>query len=92
LLRRLPERVFAAAGIAVFATGAALRGLPYDAVALVCSGATGLGLPCVLIAAMTAVRREAPAAWVPYGGDREHAAVRTERGGAGGRCGPGGGG
>lgn len=64
LLRRLPERVFAAAGIAVFATGAALRALPYDAVALVCSGAIGLGLPCVLIAAMTAVQREAPAAWV----------------------------
>ncbi|MGW0774127.1 hypothetical protein ACWD01_10895 [Streptomyces sp. NPDC002835] len=56
--------MFAAAGIAVLATGAALRGLPYDAVALVCSGAIGLGLPCVVITAMTAVQREAPAAWV----------------------------
>ncbi|MGX6740535.1 hypothetical protein [Streptomyces xantholiticus] len=64
LLRRLPERVYAAAGLAVFAAAAALRALPYDAVALACSAAIGLGLPCVLIAAMTAVQRETPAASV----------------------------
>ncbi|MFE7777550.1 MFS transporter [Streptomyces sp. NPDC057445] len=60
LLRRLPHRVFAAAGIALFSVAVALRSLPYDAVALSASGAIGLGLPCVLIAAMTAVQRETP--------------------------------
>ncbi|MEU0373881.1 MFS transporter [Streptomyces sp. NPDC006283] len=60
LLRRMPERPFAASGVAVFAAGVGLRGLPYDAVALVCSAAIGLGLPCVLIAAMTAVQRDTP--------------------------------
>lgn len=60
LLRRLPERVFTAAGIAVFAVGVGLRALPHDAVALVACGLIGAGLPCVLIAAMTAVQRETP--------------------------------
>lgn len=60
LLRRLPERVFTAAGIAVFAVGVGLRALPYDAVALTACGLIGAGLPCVLIAAMTAVQRETP--------------------------------
>ncbi|MFF8847702.1 MFS transporter [Streptomyces sp. NPDC015127] len=64
LLRRFGERAFAAAGVALFATAAALRVLPYEAVALVCSAAIGLGLPCVLIAAMTAVQRETPDAVV----------------------------
>ncbi|WP_329574518.1 MFS transporter [Streptomyces sp. NBC_01361] len=64
LLRRLGERRFAAAGIALFAAGAGLRGLPYDAVALGCSAAIGMGLPCVLIAALTAVQRETPDAFV----------------------------
>ncbi|MFJ8076103.1 MFS transporter [Streptomyces sp. NPDC096176] len=64
LLRRLPERLFAASGIAVFAAGVGLRVLPYDAVAMVCSAAIGLGLPCVLIAAMTAVQRDTPDAIV----------------------------
>ncbi|MGW7468968.1 hypothetical protein ACWGJT_30950 [Streptomyces xantholiticus] len=54
----------AAAGLAVFAAAAALRALPHDAVALACSATIGLGLPCVLIAAMTAVQRETPAASV----------------------------
>ncbi|MCX4848744.1 MFS transporter [Streptomyces sp. NBC_00893] len=62
LLRRLPERVFTAAGIALFAVAVGSRALPYDAVALAASAAVGAGLPCVLIAAMTAVQREAPAA------------------------------
>lgn len=60
LLRRLPERVFTAAGIALFAVAVGVRALPYDAVALAASAAVGVGLPCVLIAAMTAVQRETP--------------------------------
>ncbi|MFE7355530.1 MFS transporter [Streptomyces sp. NPDC057543] len=60
LLRRLPERVFTAAGIALFAVAVGTRALPYDAVALAGSAAIGVGLPCVLIAAMTAVQRETP--------------------------------
>lgn len=60
LLRRLGERRFAAYGIGLTALAAAARTLPYEAVALVCSLATGLGLPCVLIAALTAVQRRAP--------------------------------
>ncbi|MEU5371808.1 MFS transporter [Streptomyces sp. NPDC005951] len=60
LLRRLPERVFAAGGIAVFALGIGGRTVSPDAVALGASAAIGFGLPCVLIAAMTAVQREAP--------------------------------
>ncbi|MFF4425995.1 MFS transporter [Streptomyces sp. NPDC001549] len=60
LLRRMPERLFAAAGMALFALGAGVRALPYDAVALAGSAAIGAGLPCVLIAALTAVQREVP--------------------------------
>ncbi|WP_405661787.1 MFS transporter [Streptomyces sp. NBC_01166] len=60
LLRRMPERGFAAAGIAVFAVAVGARALGGDAVALAASAAIGAGLPCVLIAAMTAVQREAP--------------------------------
>ncbi|MFH8803049.1 MFS transporter [Streptomyces sp. NPDC017936] len=59
-LRRLGERRFAAAGIALTATAVALRAVPSDAVALACSAAIGAGLPCVLIAALTAVQRETP--------------------------------
>lgn len=44
LLRRLPERAFAAAGIALFSVAAGLRSLPYDAVAL----ALGAGLVAVV--------------------------------------------
>ncbi|WP_328893274.1 MFS transporter [Streptomyces sp. NBC_00236] len=60
LLRRMPERVFAAAGITVFAVAVGLRALPYDTVALTACALIGVGLPCVLIAAMTAVQRETP--------------------------------
>ncbi|SCG05080.1 MULTISPECIES: MFS transporter [unclassified Streptomyces] len=60
LMRRLPERVFAAAGVALFALSVAARALPYDAVALASAAGVGLGLPCVLIAALTAVQREIP--------------------------------
>ncbi|WP_327237177.1 MFS transporter [Streptomyces sp. NBC_01317] len=62
LLRRLPERVFAAAGIAVFAVSLGLRALPHDAAVLASAAGVGAGLPCVLIAAMTAVQREVPGA------------------------------
>ncbi|MFE4995095.1 MFS transporter [Streptomyces mirabilis] len=61
LLRRLSERRFAAYGIALTAVAVALRAVPSDAVALVCGAAIGFGLPCVLIAAYTAVQRETPA-------------------------------
>lgn len=60
LLRRLPERVFTAAGIALFGVAVGLRAVPYDTVALLACGLIGAGLPCVLIAAMTAVQRETP--------------------------------
>ncbi len=59
-LRRLGARRFGAAGIALTAVGVAARAVPSDAVVLACSAAIGLGLPCVLIAAFTAVQREVP--------------------------------
>ncbi|MFB7937113.1 MFS transporter [Streptomyces sp. NPDC056049] len=61
LLRRVPERLLAAAGLALFAAAAGLRALPLEATALAASAVIGLGLPWVLVAAMTAVQREAPA-------------------------------
>ncbi|MFJ4919080.1 MFS transporter [Streptomyces sp. NPDC088725] len=61
-LRRLPERVFAACGIALFAVSVGLRALPYDVVVLASALGVGVGLPCVLIAALTAVQRTFPAA------------------------------
>ncbi|MFE3741637.1 MFS transporter [Streptomyces sp. NPDC059134] len=62
LLRRLPERVYAGAGIALFAVSVGARALPYDAVVLASAVGVGLGLPCVLVAALTAVQRETPEA------------------------------
>ncbi|MFI0514105.1 MFS transporter [Streptomyces sp. WSLK1-5] len=59
-LRRLGERRFAAYGIALTAMAAGLRAVPSDPLALVCSAALGLGLPCVLIAVLTAVQRATP--------------------------------
>lgn len=60
LLRRMPERVFAAAGIMLFAMGVALRVVPSVPVVLLARAMIGAGLPCVLIAALTAVQRETP--------------------------------
>ncbi|MFF2994181.1 MFS transporter [Streptomyces sp. NPDC057950] len=60
LLRRWGERRFAAYGIALTAVAAGSRAVASDGVALVCSAAIGAGLPCVLIAAYTAVQRETP--------------------------------
>ncbi|MFB7087619.1 MFS transporter [Streptomyces sp. NPDC056296] len=59
-LRRLGERWFAAAGIALLAVAVAVRAVPYDAVALVSSAAAGAGMPAVLIAALTAVQHATP--------------------------------
>lgn len=59
-LRRLGERRFAAYGIALTAVAAGLRAVPFDPLALACSAASGVGLPCVLIAALTAVQRQTP--------------------------------
>ncbi|MFF7647668.1 MFS transporter [Streptomyces canus] len=59
-LRRLGERRFAAYGIALTAVAAGLRAVPSDPLALACSAAVGAGLPCVLIAVLTAVQRETP--------------------------------
>ncbi|MGW8767708.1 MFS transporter [Streptomyces sp. NPDC055815] len=62
LLRRIPERALAAVGLALFALAMGVRGaLPYEATALAASAVIGLGMPWVLVAAMTAVQREAPA-------------------------------
>jgi MFS family permease len=61
LMRRLGEHRFAAYGIVLTAVAVALRAVPCDAVALACSAAGGVGLPCVLIATFTAVQRETPA-------------------------------
>ncbi|MFD7980372.1 MFS transporter [Streptomyces sp. NPDC059071] len=61
LLRRAKERTLAAVGLAVFALGAAARALPYDTLALTASALVGVGLPWVLIAALTAVQRRVPA-------------------------------
>ncbi|MFH0179538.1 MFS transporter [Streptomyces cacaoi] len=59
-LRRLGERRFAGCGIALTAVAVAGQAVASDPVALVCSAAIGAGLPCVLIAALTAVQRETP--------------------------------
>ncbi|MCW2871215.1 MFS transporter [Actinacidiphila oryziradicis] len=60
LLRRMPERLLAAAGMAVFAAGIALRAVPLTAAVLAGSGAIGVGLPWVIVAGLTAVQRETP--------------------------------
>ncbi|MET9765483.1 MFS transporter [Streptomyces sp. NPDC006372] len=59
-LRRLGARRFAAYGIALLAVAVALRAVPSDLPALVCSAAIGAGLPAVLIATLTSVQRETP--------------------------------
>ncbi|MFF5972790.1 MFS transporter [Streptomyces sp. NPDC012769] len=75
LLRRVPERALAAAGLGLFAVGAAARALPYDAVALGASGLIGVGLPWVLIATMTAVQRHVPADTVGRASGTAHTLV-----------------
>ncbi|GHH89202.1 MFS transporter [Streptomyces capitiformicae] len=62
LLRRLGELPFAACGTALTGVAVALRAIPDDTVALVCSTAIGLGLPCALTATLTLLQRETPPA------------------------------
>ncbi|MFI2422557.1 MFS transporter [Streptomyces sp. NPDC018955] len=59
-LRRLGARRLAAYGIAVLAVAVALRAVPEDPLAWVCSAAIGASLPAVLIATLTAVQHETP--------------------------------
>jgi MFS family permease len=59
-LRLLGGRRLAVCGIALTAAAVAGRAVPSDPVALACSAAIGAGLPCVLVAAFTAVQRETP--------------------------------
>ncbi|MEU8431561.1 MFS transporter [Streptomyces sp. NPDC029216] len=60
LMRRMSERTFSAIGLALFALGVLARASPWLPFVLGGSLAIGLGLPCALIAAMTAVQRETP--------------------------------
>ncbi|MGW5482736.1 MFS transporter [Streptomyces sp. NPDC004008] len=60
LMRRMSERAFSAAGLTLFAIGVLARATPWLPVVLGGSLAIGLGLPCPLIAALTAVQRETP--------------------------------
>jgi MFS family permease len=75
LLRRVPERLLSAAGLALFALAAGARTVPHDGVALMASALIGVGLPCVLIAVMTAVQREAPKAAVGRAAATAHTLV-----------------
>ncbi|CAL9642464.1 hypothetical protein SUDANB1_06365 [Streptomyces sp. enrichment culture] len=76
-LRHLGARRFAASGIALLALAVALRAVPSDPVALVCGGAIGMGLPPVLIAAMTSVQRETPGALLGRATATAHTLVFT---------------
>ncbi|WUH94249.1 MFS transporter [Streptomyces sp. NBC_00433] len=57
VMRRLPERAFAAAGLLLFTTGAALRAIPSLPVVLAGTLAIGVGLPWVIVAVFTAVQQ-----------------------------------
>ncbi|MGW2616491.1 MFS transporter [Streptomyces sp. NPDC001500] len=59
-LRRLGARRFAGCGIALTAVAVAAQAVPSEPVALMCSAAIGAGLPCALIAALTAVQQQTP--------------------------------
>ncbi|MFI9561886.1 MFS transporter [Streptomyces rishiriensis] len=59
-LRRLGARRFAACGIALTAVAVVAQAVPSDPVALMCGAAIGAGLPCALIAALTAVQQRTP--------------------------------
>ncbi|MGC4985464.1 MFS transporter [Streptomyces sp. DT193] len=60
LMRRIPERTFSAAGLALFALGVLARATPWLPVTLGSSLLIGLGLPCPVIAALTAVQKYTP--------------------------------
>ncbi|WP_433888583.1 MFS transporter [Streptomyces sp. CA-111067] len=57
VMRRLPERAFAATGLVLFTTGAAVRAVPSLPVVLAGTLAVGVGLPWVIVAAFTAVQQ-----------------------------------
>lgn len=57
VMRRVPERVFAATGLLLFTTGAGLRAIPSLPVVLAGTLAIGVGLPWVIVAAFTAVQQ-----------------------------------
>ncbi|MFF5312210.1 MFS transporter [Streptomyces massasporeus] len=76
-LRHLGARRVAASGIALLALAVALRAVPSDPVALVCSAAIGMGLPAVLIAALTSVQRETPGALLGRATATAHTLVFT---------------
>ncbi|WP_447036649.1 MFS transporter [Streptomyces sp. DSM 118878] len=60
LMRRFGGRRFGGAGIALTGVALVLSALPSDAAVIAGSFANGVGLPCVLIAGLTAVQRETP--------------------------------
>lgn len=62
LLRRFPERLVSASAVTLFAVGVLARATPWTSVVVAGSLLVGIGLPCPLIAAMTAVQRETPEA------------------------------
>ncbi|CAG6399146.1 MFS transporter [Streptomyces cocklensis] len=64
VMRRLPERAFAATGLLLFAAGAAVRAVPSLPVVLAGTVAIGVGLPWVIVAAFTAVQQHTEPALV----------------------------
>jgi hypothetical protein len=64
VMRRLPEHTFAAAGLLLFTTGAALRAVPSLPVVLAGTLAIGVGLPWVIVAVFTAVQQRTEPALV----------------------------
>ncbi|MEU4173079.1 MFS transporter [Streptomyces sp. NPDC026665] len=60
LMRRMSVRTFSTAGLVLFALGVLARATPWTPVVLGSSLAIGLGLPCPLIAALTAVQKHTP--------------------------------
>lgn len=57
IMRRMPERVFAATGLMLSTAGAAVRAVPSLPVCIVGTLAIGVGLPWVIVAAFTAVQQ-----------------------------------
>ncbi|MFJ7967836.1 MFS transporter [Streptomyces sp. NPDC096324] len=60
LMRRMSVRTFSTAGLVLFALGALARATPWTPVVIGSSLMIGLGLPCPLIAALTAVQKHTP--------------------------------
>ncbi|MFD5639507.1 MFS transporter [Streptomyces sp. NPDC127077] len=60
LMRRMSVRTFSTAGLVLFALGALARATPWTPVVIGSSLMIGLGLPCPLIATLTAVQKHTP--------------------------------